>query len=151
VQKAEWEDARDPNEITRGSYFGENFLPIEAAGQLSILEGDTRITDEITVELTGGHTKGHQIVRVESGGKMIVHMGDLVPTSHHLPLPYIMGYDTFPLTTLELRRRIYREAVDGGWNLFFEHDFHPKVSPLMEKDGRYAVDEAKVYRFNKEE
>jgi len=151
VQRAEWEDARNPNEITRGSYLEENFKPLFEAGQLEILDGDVRLTGEVSVELTGGHTRGHQIVRVESGGETMLHMGDLVPTSHHLPLPYIMGYDTFPLETLQLRRRIYRDAVDRTWMLFFEHDIHSKVSTLAEEEGKFVIDETKVHRFKKGE
>lgn len=151
VQKTEWEDARNPNEITKASYLEENFMPLKEAGQLEIIEGDLEVSSEVRLELTGGHTRGHQIVYVESEGETLVHTGDLVPTSHHLPLPYIMGYDTFPLRTLEMRRKIYKEAVDSGWRLFFEHDIHPKVSPLIQREGKFITDEKNIFRFTQGE
>jgi glyoxylase-like metal-dependent hydrolase (beta-lactamase superfamily II) len=147
VQKAEWEDALTPNEVTRASYLEENFVPLERSGQLEILEGNSRLSREVRVELTGGHTRGHQVVYIESEGESLVHMGDIVPTSYHLPLPYIMGYDTFPLTTLDIRKEIYGKAVDQHWRLFFEHDPHPRAAMLVEKDGKITIDEKSLFRF----
>ena len=147
IQKAEWEDASEPNERTKASYLKDNFMPLKDAGRLEILDGSTQIADGVRVELTGGHTRGHQIVHVESEGLRMVHPGDLVPTSCHLPLPYIMGYDTFPLQTLEMRKKLYKEAVSGRWKLFFGHDSNPKVAGLREKDGRIVLDEDTIVRF----
>lgn len=149
IQKSEWEDAQKPNEMTRASYLMDNFAPLEETGQIELLDGDTKIADCVRVELTGGHTRGHQIALIESEGERVVHLGDLVPTSYHLPLPYIMGYDTFPLQTLEMRKRLYRKAVKGRWLLFFGHDFSPKVATLIEKHGKYMLDEKTVVRLRK--
>ena len=139
--------ACNPNEVTRASYLEENFVPLQRAGQLEILQGDSRLTEEVRVELTGGHTRGHQVVYIESEGESLIHMGDLVPTSHHLPLPYIMGYDTFPLRTLDIRKEIYSKAVDRRWRLFFEHDLKPRAAMLVEKDGKITIDETSLLSF----
>jgi glyoxylase-like metal-dependent hydrolase (beta-lactamase superfamily II) len=125
VQRGEFEDATHPNERTKASYRAENLEPVAETRQWEMLDGDTEILPGISVMVTGGHTAGHQAVRMESEGKVAFFPGDLIPTVAHLPLPYIMGYDLFPLHTLEAKRRILSQACEEQWLLFFEHD--PRV------------------------
>jgi glyoxylase-like metal-dependent hydrolase (beta-lactamase superfamily II) len=127
----------------------ENAAPLKRAGQLELIDGDARVAEGVRVQLTGGHTRGHQIVFVESDGETLVHLGDLVPTSHHLPLPYIMGYDTFPLETLAMRKRLYSNAVSARWKLFFGHDFSPKVAGLTKRDGKYLLDDSTLINLKR--
>ncbi len=122
VQSGDLAFARQPNERTRASYLPHNFEPIAEAGQWRLLEGDGEVFPGISVRLTPGHVPWHQSIVVRSGGETLFYVADLVPTRHHLPLPWIMGYDLEPLRTLESKRRLVREALDGGWWLFFEHD-----------------------------
>lgn len=126
VQEKELEFARQVNERTRASYLPPNFEPVAAAGRWRLIAGDTEILPGIRSRLTPGHVPWHQSIVVESGGETAVFLGDLVPTSAHLPLAYIMGYDLEPLRTLESRRALYRDAVAGGWWFVFEHD--PRVA-----------------------
>lgn len=122
VQRGELEFARHTNERTRASYLPHNFEPIAAANRWRLLDGDAAVLPGISVRLTPGHVPFHQVVLLQDAGETALFVGDLFPTTAHLPLPWIMGYDLEPLRTLESKRTILNEAVAGGWRLIFEHD-----------------------------
>lgn len=122
VQKNELEFARHTNERTRASYLPHNFEPVAQAGRWKLVEGDVELLPGISTRLTPGHVPWHQSIILSSGGETAIYLGDLVPTSAHLPLVYIMGYDLEPLRTLESKRALFREALAGDWLLIFEHD-----------------------------
>jgi glyoxylase-like metal-dependent hydrolase (beta-lactamase superfamily II) len=122
VQRGELEFARHTNERTRASYLPHNFEPIAAAGRWQLVEGDREILPGISVRLTPGHVPFHQVVLLHDRGETAVFVGDLFPTTSHLPLPWIMGYDLEPLRTLESKRALLAQAVAEGWRLIFEHD-----------------------------
>ncbi|MBA3344708.1 MAG: MBL fold metallo-hydrolase [Gemmatimonadales bacterium] len=122
VQRGELEFARRANERTRASYLPHNFEPIAAAERWRLLEGDGEVLPGISVRLTPGHVPFHQAVLVRDRGETAVFVADLIPTAAHLPLPWIMGYDLEPLRTLESKRALLRDAMDGGWRIVFEHD-----------------------------
>ena len=136
VQRGELEFARHTNERTRASYLPHNFEPVAAADRWRLLEGDGEILPGIRARVTPGHVPWHQVLLIESGGETAVFVGDLFPTTAHLPLPWIMGYDLEPLRTLESKRAFLAEAVAGGWRMIFEHD--PRVAmgrPVREGKG----------------
>jgi len=118
VQRGELEFARHTNERTAGSYLAHNFERVP----FLLIDGETEVLPGIRCIPTPGHVPYHQSVLVESGGETACFIADLVPTSAHLPLPWIMGYDLQPLVTLESRRRLYQRAEGEGWLLVFEHD-----------------------------
>ncbi len=118
VQKRELDFARHTNERTAASYVRHNFEPIT----FRLIDGETEVLPGIRCLPTPGHVPYHQSVLVESGGERACFLADLVPTSAHLPLPWIMGYDLEPLVTLESKRRLYARAEAEGWLLWFEHD-----------------------------
>jgi glyoxylase-like metal-dependent hydrolase (beta-lactamase superfamily II) len=122
VQKNELEFARHTNERTRASYLPHNFEPVAKAGRWKLVEGDVDLLPGIATRLTPGHVPWHQSIVLSSGGETAIFLGDLIPTSAHLPLAYIMGYDLEPLRTLESKRTLFREALAGDWLLIFEHD-----------------------------
>jgi glyoxylase-like metal-dependent hydrolase (beta-lactamase superfamily II) len=122
VQKGDLEFGRHTNERTRASYLPPNFEPVAAAGRFRLLEGDGEVLPGISVRLTPGHVPFLQSVLVSDRGETAVFMSDLIPTTHHLPLAWIMGYDLEPLRTLESKRALLRDAVANGWRLVFEHD-----------------------------
>jgi glyoxylase-like metal-dependent hydrolase (beta-lactamase superfamily II) len=124
VQRGELAFAMRTNERTAASYFPANFVPLDANGRLDLVDGEREIVAGIRVLPTPGHTPHHQSVLVDGGGERALFLGDLVPTAHHLPLPWIMGYDVEPLVTLETKRRVLREAAEQGWLVIFEHDAH---------------------------
>jgi glyoxylase-like metal-dependent hydrolase (beta-lactamase superfamily II) len=122
VQRGEYEYATHTNERTAGSYFPHNFVPLADAGAFDFVDGQCEIADGIIVIPTPGHTPHHQGILLESDGERAFYVADLVPTTAHLPLPWIMGYDVEPLVTLETKRRILARAVKEDWLLVFEHD-----------------------------
>ncbi|MEN3043791.1 MAG: MBL fold metallo-hydrolase [Candidatus Hydrothermales bacterium] len=142
VQKKEFEDAINPNERTKASYRREDFEPLYNENKIKLLEGDTEILKGIKVINTGGHTEGHQVVLIENKGEKAIYFGDIVPTSYHIPLPYIMGFDTHPLLNLEIRRKYYDLASKEKWLCFFEHDTIPKAGLIKEiEKGKYIFEE----------
>jgi len=118
VQKGELDFARHTNERTAGSYLPHNFEDVP----FQLIDGETEILPGIRGLPTPGHVPYHQSMLLESGGEKACFVADLVPTSAHLPLPWIMGYDLEPLVTLETRRRLYQRAEAEEWLLVFEHD-----------------------------
>ncbi|GAC1516705.1 MAG: MBL fold metallo-hydrolase [Gemmatimonadaceae bacterium] len=135
VQGGEYAYAAQANERTAASYFAHNYEPVREAGQLDLIDGETEIVAGISVLPTPGHTPHHQSVLLDGGGERALFLGDLVPTRHHLPLPWIMGYDVEPLRTLESKRAILRRAAEERWLLVFEHD--PDVAwGYVRHDGR---------------
>jgi len=139
VQAGERAYAEHPNERTTASYFPANWAPIVAAGRFEFVDGAREIVPGIEVRPTPGHTPHHQSILIRSAGETLCFLGDLVPTVHHLPLPWIMGYDVEPLVTLESKRGLLAEAVRDDWQLVFEHDAHVGF-------GRVAHD-GKAYRL----
>ncbi len=135
VQKREWEDAINPNERTRVSYLKENLIPIQEAGLLKLIDGNTEILPGIKTMVTGGHTAGHQSVLIESNNKRAFYLGDLIPTTAHIKVPYVMGYDLYPLDTIDKKREILEKALKEHWLLIFEHD--PEIGMgYLEEDGK---------------
>ena len=123
VQRGEHQWATHTNERTAASYFGRNWDPIIAAGRFDFIEGDREIVRGISSLKTPGHTPHHQSLLIDGGEGIACFLGDLCPTSAHLPLPWIMGYDVEPLVTLETKRRVLKRATDEGWLVIFEHDW----------------------------
>ena len=122
MQKGELEFARHTNERTRASYLPPNFEPVAAAGRWRLLEGDGRVLPGSRCGSRRGTCRSMQAVIVTDRGETAAFMADLIPTTAHLPLPWIMGYDLEPLRTLESKRAFLRDAVAGEWRLIFEHD-----------------------------
>ena len=122
VQRGEFEYATHTNERTAGSYFPHNFVPIAESGRFDFVEGEREIVPGIRVLPTPGHTPHHQSVLIESDGERALFVADLIPTSAHVPLPWIMGYDVAPLVTLETKRWVLKRAADEHWLVVFEHD-----------------------------
>ena len=118
VQRRELDFARHTNERTAASYLAQNFDGVP----FDLLEGETEVLPGIRTLLTPGHVPYHQSVLVQSGGERACFLADIAPTSAHLPLPWIMGYDLEPLVTLETKRRLWQRAEAEQWLLVFEHD-----------------------------
>jgi len=122
VQRNELEFARHTNERTTASYLPHNYEPVASANRWKLVEGNVEILPGISSRLTPGHVPWHQSIVIRSGGDTAVFLADVMPTHHHLPLVYIMGYDVEPLRTLESKRALVAEALAGGWRFIFEHD-----------------------------
>ncbi len=122
VQRQELGFARSRNERIRASYLEHNFEPIVRAGLFDLVDGPAEITEGVSVVPTPGHVPFHQSVLIESEGQVACYLADVCPTSAHLPLPWIMGYDLEPLVTLESKRGLWTRALAEDWLLVFEHD-----------------------------
>jgi len=139
IQRQEWHDATNTNERTKASYVRENFLPVEASGQLLLVDGDNELLPGISVVVTNGHTRGHQSVIIESMDNKAIYFGDLIPTSSHVKIPYIMGYDLFPINVVEKKREILSRATKERWLLIFEHDPENPFGYLIEMEGKQVL------------
>lgn len=118
-----WEWATKPNAREKASFLKENILPIQESGRLKFAdEGSSVIHPDITLKIVSGHTESMFIPHINAGDKTIVYCADLFPSMAHIPVPYVMAYDTRPLLTLDEKHKILPEAVAGNYLLFFEHD-----------------------------
>jgi glyoxylase-like metal-dependent hydrolase (beta-lactamase superfamily II) len=121
-----WIWATEPNDREKASFLKENILPIRESGQLRFLpaqEGAVFSPDiEMRIRLAGGHTAAMMLPQIRYKGRTLVYMADLLPSTGHLPLPYVMAYDMFPLTTLVEKKAFLQEALDNQYVLYLEHD-----------------------------
>jgi len=136
VQRRELEHAATPTERDRASYFPENFQPITDAGLWSLVDGDTQILPGISVAGIPGHNADIQAVVLSGGGKTLAFVADLLPTRHHIPLPWIMAYDLYPLQTLETKRKWVPRMAKENLVVVFGHDPDVAAATLHERDGK---------------
>ena len=129
--KEHWEWAVNPNDREKASFLKENILPIQESGQLKFIEiketknsglGSTTFSENIIIRFVNGHTISMMLPQIQYKNKTIVYMADLLPSAGHIPIPYIMAYDIFPLTTLNEKRLFLKVAIQNDYILFFEHD-----------------------------
>lgn len=133
VQEGTWEEALDANPRTRGSYIETDFLPLES--RLKLIRGSEEIVPGVWVEVTAGHVKHHQIVRVRSEGKQAAYLGDLMPTTAHLRPAWVMGYDLYPKEVAALKMKIIEQAIREEWLVCLDHDPTHAIVRLQ-RDGR---------------
>ena len=126
---------RRDNERIAASYFPPNFEPVE----WTTVSGVREIVPGIHVLPTAGHTPSHQSILLRHGGEVACFVADLVPTTAHLPLPWIMGYDVEPLVTLESKRRLYAQAESEGWLLVFQHDPATVAARITREDKGFGL------------
>ena len=120
-QKEEWVHAHE-NQRDGVSYFSDNYDPLVENGQMKLLEGDGEICPGVSVRIYPGHTRAMQGILLRSGGHTACYIGDLIPTSAHLDLNWVMGFDLYPLQSIENRKKYYAEAVPEKWLTMFTHD-----------------------------
>src|SRR6478752_4910476 len=144
VPKTLWEKCCPADEFNRIS-LSLTALLIRANGTNILV--DTELGPGVTAIVTAGHTRYHQSVKIESEGQIAFFLGDLIPTVSHLPLPYIMGYDLFPIQTLETKRWVLDRALEERWLLLFEHD--PAVQAgyvRKDQEGKYFLREETAWQ-----
>ncbi len=133
TQRAQWQLANNPSPKDRASFILEDFVPLERHGRLDILDGPGELAPGVELLVGNGHTDGHQMVKIFGGGETAVFLGDTIPTTTHLRLPFIMGYDLRPLETLAEKQSLLARAAEENWWLFFDHD--PGVPGVKVKPG----------------
>ncbi len=144
VQRGELEHARHPSERDRASYFPDNFEPMEASGQWWLLDGDDAIVPGVELIRAPGHNADMMCVKLSGGGKTAMLLADLAPTTAHLPAPWIMGYDLYPLQTLANKKKWISRIVQEGWLAIFGHDPRVRAAYLREKDGKVVAEPVAV-------
>ena len=141
VQKKHYNWALNPTERDQASFFPENYKTLEDKGVLNLIEGEHKFDDVITLLPVDGHTPHMQLVKFSDGEKTVVYLADLIPTAGHIPAPYIMGYDLFPLTTLEENKKYLKDIADNDWMIAFEHDPYHEAGKIKLGDKGYMLTE----------
>jgi len=149
--KDHWDWAVHPNAREKASFLKENILPIEESGHLHFVDkpsGDFAQANEMDFGMffADGHTDKQMIPHIDYKDKKLVFMADLLPTAGHLPLPYVMGYDTRPLLTLPEKEKFLNEAADNNYYLFLEHDAHNQIITVKHTEKGVRLDQ--VFTFN---
>ena len=133
-----WKWATEPNEREKASFLKENILPIKESGQLKMVPlpdwNLSEFSTNITIRFVHGHTEAMMIPQIAYKDRTIVYMADLLPSVGHIPLPYVMAYDMFPLTTLQEKKTFLHEALENNYILFFEHDPKVECCELVQTD-----------------
>lgn len=139
-----WDWAVHPNDREKASFLKENILPIQESGQLKFIdtpaaEANNRLasasfTPNISIRFVSGHTESMMLPQITYKDKTIVYMADLLPSAGHIPIPYVMAYDMFPLTTLNEKKSFLTEAVEGNYILYFEHDYKNECCDLQQTE-----------------
>lgn len=140
VQRKEFEHACAPTERDRASYFPDNFMPMQASKQWEFTDGDTEILPGIEAIVVAGHIKDMQCIKITGDGQTIFFVADLVPTVAHLSYPWIMGYDLYPMTTLENKHKWLPIVARENWTIIFGHDPHMPAAKLREREGGFDTE-----------
>jgi len=126
-----WETATHPNDREKASFLGENILPIQESGKLKYVPSPSdelnrlpsaKFFADMSIRFVNGHTQTMMLPQLKYKNKTVVYMADLLPSQGHIPIPYVMAYDMFPLTTMNEKKLFLKEALDNDYILFFEHD-----------------------------
>jgi glyoxylase-like metal-dependent hydrolase (beta-lactamase superfamily II) len=149
-----WKWATEPNDREKASFLRDNILPIQESGQLRFVDEGGAAADTISnviipglsVRMVYGHTDAMMLPQVVYKGRTLVFMADLLPSIGHIPVPYVMAYDMFPLTTLKEKKSFLEEAAAGGYVLFFEHD--PVNECCILEKGEKGIRGGKAFRLS---
>jgi len=143
-----WDWATNPNEREKASFLKENILPIQESGQLKFIDTNqgVKFANNFNVRFVSGHTEAMMLPLINFKGKNILYMADLLPSAGHLPIPYVMAYDMFPLTTLNEKKLFLNEALQNDYILYFEHDAMNECCTLQQTEKGIRVKE--TFRLN---
>jgi len=142
IQKGEWEAATHPNDRTRGTYLAENIEPLDDAGQVDLVEGDTEVVPGVRMVRAPGHTDDHVVVEVESGGDYALYIGELSQHPVQLErLAWISAFDTMPLVSLETKKRFVEKSIEKNATIVSVHHGYPGVGRLRLHDGKRKWEE----------
>ena len=140
IQRKQWETANNLSVRDRASYMKENFMPLEEAGVLKLIDGPQELFKGIELIVTGGHTPGQQHPLVKDKTRSLFFCADLIPTSAHLPVPWNMAYDNYPMVLIEEKEKLLSRALKENWILFFEHDSHIAAATIKQAEKNIEID-----------
>ncbi len=145
-----WQWATEPNDREKASFLKENILPIKESGQLQFIQSEGDFTQELIpgfkALIVNGHTEAQMIPHIQYQDKTVVFMADLLPSHAHIPIPWVMGYDTRPLLTLNEKKFFFQQALESDYILFHEHDFIHECCTV--KDTEKGIRFDKGFRFD---
>jgi glyoxylase-like metal-dependent hydrolase (beta-lactamase superfamily II) len=141
VSEEQWKWALHPNKREVGSFFKENFVPIEKSGKLNLIKQAGKLTENISFRFFNGHTQGLIIPFIRFYEKTIVYMSDFIPSSNHIPLPYIASLDIQPLIALEEKEAFLKEAADNKYFLLFEHAYETECCTVKNSEKAVVMDQ----------
>ncbi len=141
VSEEQWNWALHPNKREIGSYFKENFVPIEKSGKLNLIKQEGKLTENIGLRFFNGHTQGLIVPFIHISNKTIVFLADFIPSSAHIPLPYIASVDIQPLIALKEKEAFLKEAADKGYFLVFEHDYETECCTVKHSEKGVVMDQ----------
>jgi len=141
VSTSQWENAMNPNEREKASFFAENLLPMHESGKLKFINEDGVLFPGFSIKIFNGHTKGQVIPYIDYNGKTLIYGADLLPSTGHIPLPYIMSYDMEPLLTLYEKKAFLDDAADHGHIIFLEHDYYSECCTVKHTPKGVRLDE----------
>jgi len=136
ISRAEYEHAESPSDRDRASYLVENWRPLKESGQVELKDADYEVVPGLRMETHAGHNRSMQCWRLDRGGQTLFGFADLVPTRAHVPFAWIMGYDLYPVETLEAKKILLPKAAREGWKCLFYHDPEMSLGRIVECDGK---------------
>lgn len=142
VNKRHWQNAQNPNAREKASFLPENIKPIADSGRLRLHDDRHTFEEGFTTIPVDGHTIGQQLPYIYDSERTIVYCADLIPTYAHIPLPWVMGYDMYPVQTLKEKAPFLKEAVEKNWYLYLEHDASHEIITIQQENGKHSVDKS---------
>jgi glyoxylase-like metal-dependent hydrolase (beta-lactamase superfamily II) len=139
VSRGEYEHAESPTERDRASYFPDNWRPMKETGQLELKDENYEVVPGLTMETQTGHNRSMQCPRLERDGRTLFGFADLVPTRAHVPYAWVMGYDLYPVETVEAKKKLLPQAARENWTCLFYHDVGDALGQIVEEDGKLRV------------
>lgn len=141
VNKRHWANALNPNAREKASFLPENINPIKECDRLNLVDDDHVFEENLSVINAEGHTIGQQLPKIEGDGRTLVFAADLIPTFAHVPIPWVMGYDMYPVKTLKEKKLFLHRAASENWLVYLEHDAKFEIIKIEESDGRFNIKE----------
>jgi glyoxylase-like metal-dependent hydrolase (beta-lactamase superfamily II) len=148
ISRAEYEHAEHPTERDRASYFADNWRPLKESGQLELKEAEYEVVPGLRMETHAGHNRSMQCARLERDGQTLFGFADLVPTRAHVPFAWVMGYDLYPVETVEAKKKLLPQAARENWTCLFYHDPDQALGTIIEDGGKFRVTEPRYVAEN---
>lgn len=141
-----WDWAVNPNPREKASFLKENILPIQESGQLKFISEGEKLSDNFEIEFVYGHTEAMMLPKIKYKNTTLLYAADLLPSIHHIPMPYVMAYDTRPLVTMTEKEIILKKVIDNNYTLFFEHDAVNECCNLIR--GERGIKQNEVFKLS---
>ena len=139
ISRAEFEHAEAPTDRDRASYFAENWRPVHESRQLELKDSEYEVVPGLKMETHAGHNRSMQCARLEQAGETLFGFADLVPMRAHVPFAWVMGYDLYPVETVEAKKKLLPQAAREDWTCLFYHDPDQALGRIAEQEGKLRV------------